>query len=78
VGGGAAGPRARRLFQEAPLAREEALERIRGRFISTLHLLAPDELADGLARAERELPDPVPSTLDWLVASADRRSAGAA
>ena len=65
-------PWLRRLVQDAPLSRAEALERIRGRFISTLHLLDEAELAEGTARAERELPPLVPSTLDWLIVVAER------
>ena len=68
-------PTLTRLQQAAPLTRAEALERIRGRFISTLHLLDDAELAAGLARAERELPPVVDSTLDWLLLSAARKSA---
>ena len=44
-----------RLAPARELSRDEALERIRGRFISTLRLLDEAELAEGLARAEREL-----------------------
>ena len=65
-------PRLRRLVQDAPLSRDEALERIHGRYISTLHLLDARELAEGTARAERELPPAVPSTLDWLIVTAER------
>ena len=64
--------RHRRLVQDAPLSRDDALERIRGRYISTLHLLDEGEIAEGLERAERELPPLVPSTLDWLLVSAER------
>ena len=45
--------RTRRLTQTGRLDRGEALERIRGRYISTLQLLGDEELAEGLARAER-------------------------
>ena len=37
------------------MAREDALERIRGKHISTFDLIADDEYEAGLARAEREL-----------------------
>jgi ubiquinone/menaquinone biosynthesis C-methylase UbiE len=60
------------LTQQAELGRDEALERIRGRFISTLRLLDEAEFADGLARAERELPERIPYELDWSIAVADR------
>ena len=56
-----------RLSQTRLLARETCLERIRGRYISTLQLLAPGELEEGLARAERELPPEVEAHLEWLV-----------
>ena len=60
------------LTQQAELGREEALERIRGRFISTLRLLDDAEFADGLARAERELPERVEYSLNWTIAVASR------
>ena len=60
--------------QEASATREEALERIRGRYISTLRLLPEDEYAAGLARAERELPARIDYRLEWLVATAERPS----
>ena len=50
----------------------EALERIRGRFISTLRLLDDEEFASGLARAEQELPERVGYELVWAVAVATR------
>ena len=49
-------PRTVPLHQRTVRSREWVLERIRGRFISTLQLLDDDEFAEGLARAERELP----------------------
>jgi ubiquinone/menaquinone biosynthesis C-methylase UbiE len=55
------------LSQRAEIARDEALERIRGRFISTLRLLDDAEFAQGLARAERELPERVGYELEWAV-----------
>ncbi len=71
-GAGFAEPETRRLRQDVTLTRNEALERLRGRFISTLHLLGDEELAEGIERAERELPETVDSTLDWLVLGAER------
>jgi ubiquinone/menaquinone biosynthesis C-methylase UbiE len=62
----------RRLAQKGRLTRAEALERIRGRYISTLRLLDEQAFADGLARAARELPDPVDDAREWLVVTADR------
>ena len=59
--------RKRRLTQRARVEREVVLERIRGRYISTLQLIAEDEYEAGLARAERELPDEVEYPLDWSI-----------
>jgi SAM-dependent methyltransferase len=59
-----------RLSQHAALAREHALERIRGRHISTFDLLDEDEIRSGTERAERELPDPVEYDQEWLIALA--------
>jgi ubiquinone/menaquinone biosynthesis C-methylase UbiE len=60
------------LTQSAEIGRDEALARIRGRFISTLRLLEDDELERGLARAERELPERIGYELEWSVAVARR------
>lgn len=65
-------PAVERLRQSRPVTREEALERLRGRFISTLALVEEDELAEGIARAERELPERFEGTLDWLLVAAER------
>jgi SAM-dependent methyltransferase len=64
--------REERLNQRYVLERSEALERIRGRFISTLQLVPPAELETGTARAEAELPELVPVELRWVVLAADR------
>lgn len=69
---GFANVRIRRLVQKGRLPRAEALERIEGRYISTLRLLSDRTLAEGLARAQRELPDPVEDHREWLVVTADR------
>jgi ubiquinone/menaquinone biosynthesis C-methylase UbiE len=61
----------RRLRQETRLDRDEALERIRGRYISTLRLLDDEAFATGLARAERELPAQIDSQLEWAFVAAD-------
>ena len=58
-----------RLVQRASVAREDALERIRGRFISTLRLLDEAEHAEGLARAEAELPERSDYELRWVLAT---------
>jgi SAM-dependent methyltransferase len=59
-----------RLSQHATLAREQALERIRGRHISTFDLLDEKEIRRGTERAERELPDLVEYDQEWLIALA--------
>jgi ubiquinone/menaquinone biosynthesis C-methylase UbiE len=60
------------LDQRGRISREDALERIRGRFISTLRLLDDAEFEQGLARAEQELPERVEYELHWAVAVASR------
>lgn len=64
--------RTRRLCQHGTLAREDALERIRGRYISTLRLLDDESYARGLTAAERGLPENVAVTLDWIMLVAER------
>lgn len=63
------------LRQEGTLSRREALERIRGRYISTLSLLDEQSFAHGLKRAEKELPASVEYTVDWVVLVAERSEA---
>jgi len=58
------------LTQRAEIGRDEALTRIRGRFISTLRLLDEPEFSAGLARAERELPERIQYELHWAIAVA--------
>jgi ubiquinone/menaquinone biosynthesis C-methylase UbiE len=65
-------PRVSRLSQEAEITREAALERIRGRYISTLELVSEEEYAAGLERAERDLPERIRYALEWLVVDAVR------
>jgi len=65
-------PRLRRLSQRGHLPREEALERIRGKHIGTFDLISDEEYADGLERAERELPEELEYAVEWLVAVAVR------
>jgi ubiquinone/menaquinone biosynthesis C-methylase UbiE len=64
-------PRTLPLTQRATWTRERTLERIRGRFISTLLLLDEQEFAEGLARAERELPEQVEADQHLLAVVAD-------
>lgn len=59
--------RATRVSQQRLLAREDALARIQGCYISTLQLLDPAELAEGTARAAAELPEQIDVRLEWLV-----------
>jgi ubiquinone/menaquinone biosynthesis C-methylase UbiE len=61
-----------RLSQAGSLAREDALERIRGKHISTFDLISDEEYEAGLARAERELPGRVDYRVEWLIADAVR------
>ena len=65
-------PRFVRLLQEVQLSREVALERIRGRSISTFDLLDDDEIRAGTAKAERELPEHVGFEVQYLLAFARR------
>jgi SAM-dependent methyltransferase len=57
----------RRIVTETTIGRDVAIARIRGRHISTFDLLPPDEVLAGTARAERELPEQVPTRLDQLI-----------
>ena len=57
---------------ERRFSREHALERLRGRYASTFEHLTDAEYREGLARAERELRDPVEYLLELLVVVAHR------
>jgi SAM-dependent methyltransferase len=61
-------PRLIRISQHGFLSREDALERIRGKHISTFDLISDEEYEAGLARAERELPERVDYRVEWLLA----------
>jgi len=61
-----------RLTQHGSLTRDEALERIRGKHISTFDLISAEEYEAGRARAERELAEQVDYRVEWLVAGAVR------
>jgi ubiquinone/menaquinone biosynthesis C-methylase UbiE len=52
--------------------RNYALERLRNRYASTFDHMSDEEYREGLARAERELPDPVEYMLQWAIVVADR------
>ena len=60
------------LSQRAEIGREEAIERVRGRFISPLQLLDEGELEAGLERMEAELPEQNEYGLEWVIAVAYR------
>jgi SAM-dependent methyltransferase len=62
----------RRLGVPRRYSRETALEKLRGRHISSFDLLTDDEYRAGLERAERELPDPVEYTFRSLLVVAVR------
>ena len=64
-------PRTLAVDQPMTLSRRWILERIRGLFISTLQLLDEAEYAEGLARAERELPDEIEAEQHLLAVLAD-------
>jgi SAM-dependent methyltransferase len=53
--------------QRATIDRATALERIRGRSISTFDLIDESEIEAGLKRVEAELPAEVEYALEWLV-----------
>jgi hypothetical protein len=61
-----------RLDLPRTFSREMALRKLREHSTSTLALLNEDEFREGVARAERELPDPVEYTLKLLFVRADR------
>ncbi len=69
---GFAAPRFLRVPQEREISRDDALARIRARHVSTFDLLDADELAEGLDRAERELPETVVVRREGLLAISDR------
>ena len=60
------------LSQRSEIGLEEALERVRGRFISPLQLLDEQELEAGLERMAAELPEQNEYGLEWVIAVAYR------
>ena len=74
AGAGFADVHLTRLSQTGSVAREHALERIRGKHISTFALISEEEYEAGLSRAERELPEQVDYRVEWLIADAVRRT----
>jgi ubiquinone/menaquinone biosynthesis C-methylase UbiE len=64
-----------RISQPVSADPQDVLERVRGRYISTLHLLEPSEYADGLARLERDVAagrGPFAYSLEWALVTATR------
>jgi SAM-dependent methyltransferase len=61
------------LLQQATISRAVALERLRGRYISTLRLLSDEEYRAGLEQAERELADETDYGVEWAIVVADKR-----
>jgi SAM-dependent methyltransferase len=63
------------LVQDGTVSRRDAAERVRGGYISTVHLLPDDEVAAAVARLEREAeagePD-LATRLDWRLLVATR------
>jgi SAM-dependent methyltransferase len=59
------------LHQRSSWTRAQALERIRGRHISTFDLIDEAEYRAGLERAERELGEAVEAEFHWAVVVAD-------
>lgn len=59
----------RRIRQRTTLSRDEALARLHGRYISTLHLVSDEAYRAGVERAEA-LPETVESELDWAIVAA--------
>ena len=69
---GFSGVRAVAVADDVVIDRVTAIDRLRGRHISTFDLLDAEEVRDGIARAERELPEQVTSRLEQLVVVAER------
>lgn len=65
--------RVEHLRQSRVFSREAALDLIRTRAYSTFDLIPAPEFASGLEQAERELPDELHSSFDWLLVVASRR-----
>jgi ubiquinone/menaquinone biosynthesis C-methylase UbiE len=75
AGAGFHGVAERGLHQQVALAPQTVLERVRGRYISTLHLLGERDYQDGLARLEHDLAgrkQPVTADLFWSITTATR------
>jgi ubiquinone/menaquinone biosynthesis C-methylase UbiE len=64
-------PRFTRISQQKTVTREVALERIRGRHISTFDLISDEEWQAGVERAEHDLPEQFDYRQEWLIAVAE-------
>ena len=64
--------RLERMAQRRVQRREQALDVIRSKAYSTFELLPPEEYAEGLARAEAELPERLEYEFHWLLVRAAR------
>jgi SAM-dependent methyltransferase len=63
--------RLHRVSQRAAITREQAIERIEQRHISTFDLLEPDEVECGTRLALDRLPSTVEYPIEWLIVVAD-------
>lgn len=66
-------PAVERISQPVTADPQDVLERVRGRYISTLHLVEPAEYADGLARLEHDVAaghGPFAYSLEWALVTA--------
>lgn len=64
-----------RISQPVSAEPHDVLERVRGRYISTLHLVERPEYAEGLARLERDVAagrGPFAYSLEWALVTATR------
>ncbi len=66
------GVRFLRHSQRAAITREQAVERIEQRHISTFDLLEPDEVERGTQLALDQLPPTIEYAIEWLIAVAQR------
>ena len=72
TGAGFADVRLLRHSQRASITREQAIERIEQRHISTFDLLEPAEVARGTQLALDQLPSTIEYAIEWLLAVAER------
>lgn len=64
--------RAERRYLDQEFSRDDAIEKLASGAYSTMRLLPPAELAEGIRRAARVLPDPVRYQLVFLIVEAER------